>query len=77
MTMESVYTPDAKEILDLRQQTNAPMLDCRRALVEARGDMEKAIQILMEQSNERWGILDAQAPSRWKPANCETEIYIG
>jgi elongation factor Ts len=33
-------------IAKLRQMTNAGMMDCKRALTEAAGDMEKAVEIL-------------------------------
>jgi len=33
----------------LREKTNLPMMDCKKALVEAEGDEEKAIEILREQ----------------------------
>lgn len=36
----------AKMVNDLRQRMNLPMMDCKNALVEADGDMEKAILIL-------------------------------
>lgn len=36
-------------IRDLRERTSAGVLDCKRALEEATGDMEKAIAILREQ----------------------------
>ncbi len=46
-----VYSPDAKDILDLRTRTNAPMLECRRALIEMHGDVEKAIAYLRDELN--------------------------
>jgi elongation factor Ts len=36
----------AKDVKTLRDQTGAGMMDCKKALVEADGDMEKAIEIL-------------------------------
>jgi elongation factor Ts len=38
----------AKDVAALRQMTGAGMLDCRNALEEAGGDLEKAAQILRE-----------------------------
>ena len=35
-------------VKELRDQTGAPMMDCKRALQEANGDMEAAIRILRE-----------------------------
>jgi elongation factor Ts len=42
----SDYKASAKEVKELRDRTGAGMLDARNALVEAEGDMEKAIEIL-------------------------------
>jgi len=36
----------AKMVKDLRDKTDAGMMDCKKALVEADGDMEKAVDIL-------------------------------
>lgn len=36
----------AKTVMDLRGKTNAGMMDCKKALTEAAGDMEKAEEIL-------------------------------
>ena len=44
----SVPKYSAKDIATLRQMTGAGMLDCRNALDEADGDIEKAAQILRE-----------------------------
>ena len=38
----------AKDVAELRRMTGAGMLDCRNALEEAGGDLEKAAQILRE-----------------------------
>lgn len=37
---------DAKTVMALRKKTGAPMMDCKAALQEAAGDMEKAVEIL-------------------------------
>ena len=37
---------DAKQVAALREKTGAGMLDCRKALVEANGDLEGAVDIL-------------------------------
>jgi len=39
----------AAAVKELREMTNLPMMDCKKALVEADGDQEKAIEILREQ----------------------------
>ena len=38
----------AKDVMKLREQTGAGMMDCKRALVDAEGDMEKAAELLRE-----------------------------
>jgi elongation factor Ts len=40
----------ANDVKRLRDMTNAPMMDCKKALGEANGDFEKAIQWLREQN---------------------------
>src|SRR4051794_41850016 len=39
-------TISAKDVKALRDQTGAGMMDCKKALVEADGDLEKATEIL-------------------------------
>ena len=41
-------TITASMVKDLRTKTGAGMMDCKKALVEAEGDMEKAVDILRE-----------------------------
>ena len=36
----------AAQVRELRDKTGAPMMDCKNALVEAKGDMEQAIVVL-------------------------------
>ena len=36
----------AKEVMELRAKTNVGMMDCKKALQEADGDMDKAIELL-------------------------------
>jgi elongation factor Ts len=38
----------AKDVAALRQRTNCGMMDCKKALTEANGDMEKAAELLRE-----------------------------
>ena len=38
----------AKDVQALRERTNVGMMDCKKALVEADGDMEKAVELLRE-----------------------------
>lgn len=39
---------DASTVKELRERTGAGMMDCKKALVETNGDMEKAIEFLRE-----------------------------
>ncbi|WP_025690373.1 translation elongation factor Ts [Paenibacillus zanthoxyli] len=39
---------DAKSVKELRERTGAGMLDCKKALEEAGGDLNKAVEILRE-----------------------------
>lgn len=38
----------AKDVKDLRERTGVGMMDCKKALTEADGDMDKAVEILRE-----------------------------
>jgi elongation factor Ts len=38
----------AEAVRTLRERTDLPMMECKKALVEAQGDQEKAVQILKE-----------------------------
>lgn len=42
------YQPKPDEIKALREATSAPMMDCRRALLDAAGDPERAKALLLE-----------------------------
>lgn len=44
--VEVAVTISAKEVAELRARTGAGMMDCRNALLEAGGDLQKAIDIL-------------------------------
>jgi len=46
MTTKEKTAITAKEVAELRARTGAGMMDCKRALEEAGGDMEKAIEAL-------------------------------
>ncbi len=79
----------AKIVMDLRARTNAGMMDCKKALAEADGDMEKAEEILrkkgitkMEKRTDRVskeGMIHALLSECGKNAvlvevNCETDF---
>ncbi len=42
------YQPRPEEIKTLREETSAPMMDCRKALIDAAGDAERAKALLLE-----------------------------
>ena len=53
-----------KDVMDLRAKTGVGMMDCKKALTEADGDMEKAIELLREKgkatSEKRAGKIASQ-----------------
>src|SRR5450631_982886 len=55
MTLRTSERPmaeiNAKLVNELRQRTNAPMMDAKRALVDANGDIEKAAELLRERGS--------------------------
>ncbi|HET9097628.1 MAG TPA: translation elongation factor Ts [Candidatus Baltobacteraceae bacterium] len=44
----ATYQPKADEIKKLRELTDAPMMDCKKALVDAGGDLNKAKEELLK-----------------------------
>jgi elongation factor Ts len=40
------YSPSAKEVKELRDRTGAGMMDCKNALAETDGDIDKAVELL-------------------------------
>ena len=58
----------AKQVKELREKTGAGMMDCKNALVEAKGDMEQAIVVLRKK-----GLASAQK----KAARIAAEGMIG
>ena len=43
----------AKTVAELREMTGVGMMDCKKALTEANGDMDKAVKILSEQGKAK------------------------
>jgi elongation factor Ts len=81
----------AAEVNELRKVTGAGMMDCKKALVEAEGDFEKAIDILRKKGQKlasnradrdaNEGVVLAKATADQKGAgiimfNCETD-FVG
>ena len=79
----------AQDINKLRQATGAGMMDCKKALTEAEGDFEKAIDILRKKGQKiaakrgdndaKEGIIIAQATADGKAGviltlNCENDF---
>jgi len=79
----------AADVNKLRKQTGAGMMDCKKALVEAEGDFEKAIDVLRKQGQKvaakrgdrdaNEGLIIAKTTEDGKKAvmvvvNCETDF---
>ena len=79
----------AADVNKLRQQTGAGMMDCKKALTEANGDFEKAIDILREKGQKvaanrsdrdaKEGVVIAKVSTDGKKGiiavlNCETDF---
>ena len=47
------YSPSAQDVKALRERTGAGMMDCKKALVEAAGDVDQAIEILRKKQGKR------------------------
>ncbi len=80
---------DSKTIAELREQTGAGILDCKQALEESGGDMEKAAEILRKKGQKvmdkksgretKEGLVHAYIHSNGKigamvEVNCETDF---
>ncbi|HHV44803.1 MAG TPA: translation elongation factor Ts [Firmicutes bacterium] len=61
----------AQMVKELREKTGAGMMDCKKALLSADGDMEKAIQILREK-----GLADAAKKAGRAAAEGVVDAYI-
>ncbi|WP_099205990.1 translation elongation factor Ts [Scatolibacter rhodanostii] len=64
----------AKDVVALREKTGCGMMDCKKALTEADGDMEKAIDILREKglaaSVKKAGRIAAEGVAYAKVSDC-------
>ncbi len=58
-------------ILKLREETGAGVMDCKRALDDAKGDYEKAKQIIFER-----GVIKAEKKSERKTGSGVLETYV-
>src|SRR5690606_1903304 len=79
----------AAQVNELRKKTGAGMMDCKKALTEANGDFEKAIEILRKkgasvaakraEKSTNEGMVATKVSDDWKSAamvevNCETDF---
>lgn len=58
-------------VKDLREKTNAGVMDCKRALEEAKGDLQKALRILKDQ-----GLLQAEKKAQRQASQGLIYSYI-
>lgn len=54
----------AKDVMALRDKSGAGMLDCKKALIDADGNMEKAIELLRERGIAKAVKRKAESPPR-------------
>lgn len=62
---------DIKKLKELKEQTDAAIMDCRKALIQVKGDMKKAKSLL-----EQWGFKKAQKLKGKKTTCGVVECYI-
>jgi len=67
-------TIDAKTVKSLRDQTGAGMMDCKKALVDAEGDMETALDALRKKGLM---IADKKAGRKASEGIVETYVHTG
>jgi elongation factor Ts len=65
------YNPSADEIKRLREETQAGVMDCKRALTEADGDFQKAKKILYDQ-----GVMKMEKRTERESSQGTIESYI-
>jgi elongation factor Ts len=70
----STAVVSASAVKDLREKTGAGLLDCQKALAEAKGNIEEAITILRKKSG---GKVDKLAGRATKEGLIESYIHVG
>ncbi len=65
---------DAKMVKKLRDKTGSGMMDCKRALQEAQGDIEKAVDVLRKKGIAKAGARAARATEQGR---IETYVHLG
>jgi elongation factor Ts len=58
----------AAQVKELREKTGAPMMDCKQALTEAKGDLEQAIVLLRKKG------VSVAAKKAARVTNCESDF---
>ena len=61
----------AKDVKDLREKTGCGMMDCKKALTESNGDMEKAVEFLREK-----GLAAAEKKASRIAAEGLVDVYV-
>jgi elongation factor Ts len=70
----STAVVSASAVKDLREKTGAGLLDCQKALTEAKGNIDEAITILRKKSG---GKVDKLASRATKEGLIESYIHVG
>lgn len=65
---------DAETVKKLRQMTNSGIMDCKRALQEAQGDIDEAVEILRKKGIAKAGTRAARATEQGR---IETYVHLG
>jgi elongation factor Ts len=67
---------DAKTVNQLRQETGAGMMDCKRALEEAKGDMGRAHEIIKKKGLEKAENIAQKAAGTAGPKEGRIGVYV-
>jgi elongation factor Ts len=71
-------TISAADVNNLRKRTGAPMMDCKAALTEAHGDMEKAVEVLRTKNSKiQVKMADREAAEGRIAAYVDLEAKVG
>lgn len=72
--MSTITTISAQTVADLREKTGAGLLDCKKALTEANGNVEEAITILRKKGAAS---ADKKRERATKEGTIESYIHVG
>jgi elongation factor Ts len=72
--MSTTTTISAQSVADLREKTGAGLLDCKKALTEANGNVEEAVTILRKKLGSK---LDKLSTRATKEGMIESYIHVG